>query len=173
VPKSKLDDMIKPSEGDDKIPGPAPEFEEPEQELWDADEWTRANALIVPESIKKKNPGSRFRWLDPDTISKKGWRKWAAVSSDEEEHTFSDTHGRSTDTMVRRGQLFLAKMPERLARAREAWHAKQNNREALAVESKEKLKEELERRGGTLIGPGVTHGQRKKRTMFFDMGRKK
>ena len=171
MPKSKLDDLIK-SEGTEDTT--ILKSEEPEEELWDADEWARENALHVPEDIKKKNPGSRFRWLDPDTISKKGWRKWAAVSSDEEEHTFSDTHGRSNDTLVRRGQLFLAKMPERLARAREAWHAKQNNREELATEAREKLKEELERRGGSLIGPGVTHGQRKKRgSRFFDMGRKK
>ncbi len=153
--------------------------ERSEKEMWDADEWQAQTAMDVPDLVKQKFPNCRFRWLDPRVISQRGYRRWKVVhidgSPEELNMGFGDTLGRAVDTLVRRGDLILAYMPERLARAREAYYKKLNSPPAMQRKSKEELAEELanKREGVSVIGAVFGGEAIKTRRKVYDMGRAK
>ena len=147
-----------------------------DDEMWDADEWQKTSLLDVPDAVKKKYPDCRFRFLDPRTIGKKGYRNWKIVHIEgaqaDEIGVLPDAYGKAVDTLVRRGDLILGFMPERLARSREAHYRKMNSPVEFERKTKEALETKLEEHGKTSLF-GEIHGQKKKGTKIVDMGRSK
>ena len=156
---AKLSDKIKAAgEGASRL--------EPKPAVYDADEWQRETAMDVPDAVKKdpRYKGMRFRWLHPSVISQRGWRRWKTVhisGTADEINTSDISFQHQTDTVVRRGDLILACMPEALARSRAAYYARMNSNEEMQRKSKEELTEEMESRGIQTIGK-VFGGERKR-----------
>lgn len=145
--------------------------EAPEEVQYEADEWQRESAMDVPPIVLEdpKYRNMRFRWLHPSVISQRGWRRWKTVhtsGTSDEINSSSTEFQHQTDTVVRRGDLILAFMPEGLARARERYYTEMNSAQAMARKSKEDLRTELEARGVGVTGEVTPGGIRSRRKIY-------
>lgn len=144
-----------------------------DEEVFDADEWQRFTAMDVPNTVKEKYPNSRFRWLHPSVIGQRGWRRWKTVhitGASDEINSSALEFQTQVDTVVRRGDLILAFMPENLARARDAYYAKMNSPETLRRKTKEELTEGMGEHGANVFGE-LKGGDERKKRKIYDMGK--
>jgi len=98
--------------------------------------------------ILNKDPNYAYRWLNATKMEKQGWtdhRNWEIVrtgnSSGEQAGALSlSTKATALDSMVRNGDLVLARMPKEDAEARNEYYRKKNDARLEVLTMKNKFK---------------------------------
>ena len=100
--------------------------------------WEKPNPL----EVKNKDPNKRYRFLSPELIKRRGMRGWEPCPAEDPAKVDCSMFVQP-DSMKRANELILGYMPEEVAKAREKYHAEQNNPKSMEEEAEAHLASRL------------------------------